>query len=161
MAKAKKRPAEAWTYILKSDRALPQEEQSRFTLRPMTYVERAALLDDLQRTDIERDGRVIETMRVHRNAWALALAHIVAVENFPAGEPQPWPEDRAAREHYMDQIDNDDVLEIGNEIWTRSGLGIEAPEIKNSSPPGLTSISGGISAGQASTTAPSAPSSLS
>lgn len=159
MAKAKKRPAEAWVYVLRTDRALPLEQQSRFTLRPMTYAERAGVLDDFLRTETAADGAKIETSRVYRNAWELALEHIVSVENFPVGAADPWPQGREARVQYLDLLDNDDLLEIGNEVWTRSGLGIDGDAIKNSSAPELTSRSGDTSADQSSTTAPPAPSS--
>lgn len=147
MAKAKKRPAESWTYVLEADRALDAAQQSRFVLSPMTYAERAAIRDDLLRGE----GNV---SKVFRNAGTIAIEHLVSIENFPAGEPQPWPADRAARERYLELLDDDDVLEIGNEIWTRSALGYRDKDTeplrdgdvaKNSSTPEPTSSSGGSS----------------
>lgn len=153
MAKAVKRPAESWVYVLKGDRALPEEEQSRFTLRPMTYFERAAVLDDFLRSDTSTGGQDAGASRVYRNAWAIALNHIASVENFPVGTPAPWPESRAEKVSYLGMLENDDVLEIGNEVWSRSGMGIDGETIKNSLPPEPISRSGGDSAAAISTTA--------
>lgn len=153
MARTVKRPTTSWEYVLKADRTLPEEEQTRFTLRPMAYLERAAVLDDFQPSDPTIGGQDGGTSRIWRNAWKIALNHIVAVENFPVGAPQPWPESRGAKMAYLDLLDNDDILEIGNEVWSRSGLGIDGETIKNSSPPEHISRSGGGSEVETSTTA--------
>lgn len=146
MAKAKKRPAEAWTYVLKADRELPRDEQSMFALAPMTYAQRAAVRDDMLRGE-----------RVFRSAGEIALRHIVSTENFPADNPAPWPTEHEKRLRYLEQLDDDDILEIGNEVWIRSTLGLDEETVKNSSPPGPTSSSGGTStAAPTSTPVPAA-----
>jgi hypothetical protein len=142
MAKALKRPAESWIYILTSDRALEEREQSRFLLSPMTFAERAAIKDDMIRSSVER---------VYRSAGDIVLAHIVSIDNFPAGEPQPWPKKHEDRERYRELLDDDQVLELGNEIFIRSSLGYRVEEtdapkdgdiLKNSPTPEATSTSG-------------------
>ena len=124
MAKKKSRPAESWTYLLVSDRELPIEEQSRFTLSPLTQAERAAIQDDLARTHVATDGSKSVVARTRRQGLSIALDHIVAIENFPAGAPQPWPKDREGRETYLEMLDDDFVQEIGNEVFERSSVGV-------------------------------------
>lgn len=148
MAKKNRCVAESWTYITQADRALPKEEQTRFVLSPMPWDER----------DRARDALSSDVV-VHRQARQMALEHIVAVENFPVGAPAPWPTGRAARETYLNTLDDGDVLEIGNEVWARSTLGADEESLKNSFTPERTSASGVSSAESSSTTAPSAPSS--
>lgn len=143
MAKAKKRPTEAWTYVLEADRSLDPSEQSRFVLAPMTYAQRAAVRDGMTQGD-----------RVYRSAGEIALDHILSIENFPSDDPRPWPAEREERRKYLELLDDDDVLEIGNEVWARSTLTYraqpsDAPRdgdtVKNSSRPELTSNSGATS----------------
>jgi hypothetical protein len=141
MAKAKKRPAEAWTYVLEADRTLDPSEQSRFTLSPMTYAQRAAVRDAMT-----LGGRVYES------AGEIAVKHIVSIENFPAGNSQPWPSDREERRRYLELLDDDAVLELGNEVWRRSTLGVDEEAVKNSSTPERTSSSGDTSAKTSSST---------
>lgn len=148
MAKKNRCIAESWTYVTKADRALPKEEQTRFVLSPMTWAER----------DRARDALSSDTV-VHRQARQLALDHIVSIENFPVGGPLPWPADRAARESYLNTLDDGDVLEVGNEVWTRSTIGADEEPLKNFSTPERISASGESSPASISTTAASAPSS--
>jgi hypothetical protein len=157
MAKTVKRSAESWIYVLKADRTLDPSEQTRFTLRPMTHAERAATMDDAARTLTTSEG-VVSVGRFHQNAYEIALRHIVSIENFPIGAPQPWPKDADERARYLDQLDDDDIVEVGDEVWRRSRLGADTAAVKNSLPPELTSNSGGSSATATSTTAPPAPS---
>ena len=159
MAKLKKRPPESWTYILQSDRALPIEQQSRFVLSPLTHAERAAVRDGAARILHLEDGSVQSIDRTHQNAYAIVLDHVVSIENFPAGASQPWPAKRDDRMRYLEQLDDDDVLELGNEVWLRSSLGPDEASIKNSSPPEHTSSSGAPSLAMTpSIAAPPAPS---
>lgn len=156
MAKQAKRAAESWVYVLEADRTLPPEEQTRFTLKPMTQSERARFVDDLVRTSVAEDGSQTVMRRTQQNALELCLTHIERVENFPAGSngaSQQWPKSRSDRERYLDQLSDDDVMEVGNEVYVRSTAG---PDAKNSSPPVPTSRSGGESGGATSTTAPPA-----
>jgi hypothetical protein len=136
MAKSIKRQAETWIYVIEKDRALPPEQQSRFTFRPLTFSERALVRDTMA-----VDG----ASRVYRTAGELLLDHLLSVDNFPVEHPKPWPSDRDARMQYLELLDDADVLELGNEIWLRSSLGRDETIVKNSSPPERTSSSGGIS----------------
>lgn len=120
MAKAQKRAAEAWDYVLKSDRDLPKEEQSRFTLRPMTMAEQAAYHDAV------RSGG--GGSRIWQATVAVCPEHITAVHNFPAGAAKEWPKERAAQLAYLEDVGVDECFEIGDEIYARSKLG---PEVKN------------------------------
>ncbi|HVX39615.1 MAG TPA: hypothetical protein VHB25_08580 [Gemmatimonadaceae bacterium] len=156
MAKMRKRPPESWSYVLRADRALPFDQQSRFTLSPLSHGERAAMRDDLVRTRYAPDGSRDVAPRTHQNARELVLGHLTSIENFPVSAAQPWPSDREARERYLELLEDDDVLELGDEIWARSTLGPEEPAVGNSWPPERTSSSGGTSAVGSSTTAASA-----
>lgn len=134
MAQRASRPAESFTYIPIADRALPVEQQSRFTLRPMTLTERAAARDNMSRTQV-RDGERTIASRSRQLAVELTLNHLLAAENFPAGEPKPWPADAplADRQAYLELLGDDLVNEIGNEVYIRSTLaGAGGAEIKNS-----------------------------
>lgn len=158
MAKAIKRPAESWVYVLMRDLTLDLGQQSRFTLRPMTHAERAAVRDDIARTQEAADGSTITLMRTRQQGYSIALSHIVSIENFPSDAPKPWPTDANDRAAYLEQLADDDVLELGNEVWARSALGADGPAIKNFSTPERTSSSGDGDL-LLSTTAVSAPSS--
>jgi hypothetical protein len=156
MAKQAKRSAESWTYVLEADQRLPVEEQTRFTLKPMTGAERAQFVDDLVRTSVAPDGSQTVMRRTQQNARELCLTHIERIENFPAGSngsAMAWPKSREEREAYLEQLSDDDVMELGNEVYVRSTAG---PDAKNSLPLGHTSRSGGGSAEATSTTAPPA-----
>jgi hypothetical protein len=139
MAKAVKRAAESWRYVLTADRELPPEEQTTFSLRPLTQAERAWAQDNLARTHFRPDGAREAVQRTHQLARELCLTNIEGIENFPAGEPKAWPESREDRERYLEQLDDAAVTEVGNQIWERSQL---EPAAKNSSTPGATSTSG-------------------
>lgn len=152
MAKAIKRPAESWSYVLRADRELEESERSIFVLAPLTYAERAAMRDDVLRG---------KTDRVYREAGDVFLSHVVSIENFPGGNPVPWPSDRDARVRYLELLDDLHVLEVGNEIWARSSIGEDEDTLKNFSPLELTSSSGESStATPASIPAPPATSTL-
>jgi hypothetical protein len=129
MAKQKRRAAECWKYVLLRDRELPVEEQTTWLLRPLTQVERAEGRDNMARIQATPGGGTATITRTHRLTLDLALSNIDAVENFPAGNAVPWPVDREARLAYLDMLDDDDVKEIGNEIWVHSAIG---DDVKNS-----------------------------
>jgi hypothetical protein len=126
MAKATKRVTESWWYILPSDRELPESEQSRFQLSPLTYAERARMYDQREviRQSNGGDERTIES-RMFSVLAELALTHLEDVENFPASEPLPWPKNgnRDAKQRYLDMLADADVLSIGTEIMVKSTLG--------------------------------------
>ncbi|HEY4131671.1 MAG TPA: hypothetical protein VGM50_13715 [Gemmatimonadaceae bacterium] len=153
MANEIKRSAETWAYVLQGDRALPPEQQTRFTLRPMTVLERAAAQDDLIRSFTNETGQRVLIRRTRQQTVAIALEHITAIENFPVGAPALWPSDRTARIAYLERLVDTDVDEIGNEVWRRSLESFAAgTPAGNSLPPALTSGSGEPSAANTSTT---------
>ncbi len=123
MPRKVERITEAWWYILIAEKDAKPEEQSRFRLKPLAGSERAAVLDDRSWVQRNTDGSLTVVPRGVQQARNLCLSHIVDVENFPVGEPQPWPEEIEARDKYLDQLDDLNVYEIGNEIRTRSTLG--------------------------------------
>lgn len=143
--KTSRAAAESWSYVLKDDRVLPLEQQSRFILRPLSQAERATVRDAMNRVVSTSTGELTEN-RTWQVTHGLALSHIVSIENFPAGAPAPWPNRMSERERYLEQLDDDYVLEIGNEIWVKSTLTPEEGEAaKNSSAPEPTSTSGASS----------------
>lgn len=143
--KAVRHAAQSWNYVLRDDRVLPLEQQSRFVLKPLSQAERAAARDAMNRT-VETPTGVLSENRTWQVTHGLALTHIVSIENFPAGDPKPWPTRLSEREAYLEQLDDDAVLELGNEIWVRSTLSPEEePIAKNSSAPEPTSTSGASS----------------
>ena len=138
MAQRAKRPAEAWWYVLEADRELPQEEQSRFLLRPLTQAERMRVWDDYSVKTRGEDGTIQIADRAFQQAYRLCLTNIAEIENFPAGEPQAWPSKEVARRAYLNTMDDLDVHEVGNEIRERSSLDREAaaePEVEEVSVP--------------------------
>jgi hypothetical protein len=137
--------------VLKGDRDLPLDQQTRFILRPLSQAEQVAAEDEVYYLAFDGTGTKSHVSREKRVARQLALSHIEAIENFPVGAPKPWPSDPEKRDEYLEQLRSEDVLEVGNEIFTRSKLGAEAEALKNSSPPAPTSGSGGTSE---ATTAP-------
>lgn len=139
MAKAKKRSAESFSYILESDRALPADQQTRFMLRPLTSAERHSLFSRAtERIELPEGGtRVIShTLALARE---VCLDHIESIDRFPTDAPKPWPAKRGEREMYLDQFADLDLVELYNELFKRSWIGDEE---KNSSTPEPMSSSG-------------------
>jgi hypothetical protein len=120
MAKTFDRLTESITYVLKADRELPVDQQTRFVLEPLKAVERMRVWDQLTITK-RVTGEVIS--RSFQQARELVLTHLIAVENFPVGKPKPWPKTPEAREEYLERLDDLDVWEIGNELRERSSIG--------------------------------------
>lgn len=118
-----KRTAESWSYVPRTDRELPAEQQTRFTLKPLTLTERAALKDALTRTLVQVDGSIAVLSRNRQEGLGVVLTHVLAVENYPPGAPQPWPAGQEERLVYLEQFNDDDVREIGDEIFAHSNLG--------------------------------------
>jgi hypothetical protein len=157
MARAVKRPAESWTYILRDDRELSADEQSVWTLKPMTHIERAEALDNLVRTHIGAGGEKTVISRSKQQAFEIVLTHLVAVRNFPARAGKPWPAKETERVAYIEQMDDAHVRELADEIFDKSTLaGDDGTQLKNSSPPERTSPSGESGAETTSTGAPHA-----
>lgn len=135
-----------WTYVLEGDRKLPQDQQARFVLRPLTQLERCRVHDSLVFTHFDADGTRQIRRRQREIEFSLAVSHIDSVENFPIGAPRPWPTDQALRPAYLAQLSDDDVTELGGEIWTKSLLDVgPGSALGNSSAPALTSSSGAAS----------------
>lgn len=122
MAKKVKRAAGAWIYVLQGDRALPESEQTQFMLRPLTGAERDFVRDNISRPGQGRDGTPETVKRMYQEVRQLCLTHIESIERFPIDAPLAWPKDQDARAKYLEMLDDDDVLEVGNEIWVRSSL---------------------------------------
>jgi hypothetical protein len=141
MAKAKKRGAGSWTYVLYADRELPDEQQSRFILRPLTGAERDYVTDNSWRIVTMPNGSIERVSRMRTVARELVLTNLQSVERFPIDQPVAWPATRAEREKYLDDhLDDEDVFEIGNQIYERSSLGPEeAKQVGESSAPAPTS----------------------
>lgn len=136
MATERQRLVGAWTYVLLSDRTLPAEKISRFTLRPLSSGERDFYRDHMSRTVKAPNGTEEKINNTAQMARALCLTHIESVENFPAGSPRRWPPDPDAREEYLDRLEDGHVIELGVEIFTRSFLGVEErQQLGESSPP--------------------------
>lgn len=130
--KAAKRALGSWKFIPPSDKALPVAEQTVFVLKPLTQLQRMEVWDNLRW--VNADGSAMP--RAFVQARELCLSNIESIQNFPPGDSKPWPESMRERAEYLDQLDDIDVLIIGNEIRDHSGLD---DDIKNSSPPEPTS----------------------
>jgi hypothetical protein len=141
MAKAVKRAtAGSWTYTLKRDEGATLDERSEFVLRQLNGAERAAVMDNLSRRRTLPDRSVETAQRTRQEARAMCLSHIEAVKNFPAGDPKPWPDSIEDRETYLELLDDDDVYELGNEIYAHSVMdGERGKAVGESSPPAPTS----------------------
>lgn len=97
-------------YVPREDRALSPDEQTTFLLTPLTLDERAGAYDTISTTVLDSSGTQTQKSGVWRQSVELFVTHVVAIENFPAGAPEPWPATRAERLRYMEQID---ILIIG------------------------------------------------
>jgi hypothetical protein len=143
MAKHIKRSAESFRYVLKGDQALPLPEQTTFVLNPLTQDERRRLLDEVVVTRTLSDGVKESIDRSWQEAGQIVLAHLVSVENFPVGAPEPWPSGKGStveqRKQYLNEFADSDVLELYNELFRRSYLG---DDVQNFSRPEPTSSSG-------------------
>jgi hypothetical protein len=139
MAKARTRSAESFRYILRADEGLPSEQQSVWIFNPVTGPERARLIDEATVTRVLVDGTREVLDRANQQARENVRAHLIAVENFPSDAPKPWPKSFGDQQTYLDMLDEAEILELHNELFTRSWLSAEA---KNSLAPGPTSGSG-------------------
>jgi hypothetical protein len=139
--KGKKRAAGSWSYVLFSDRALPDEQQSRFILRPLTAAERDYVTDNSWRIVTMPNGSIERVSRMRTVARELVLTNVQSIERFPSDAPEAWPATRELREKYLDDhLDDDDVFEIGNHIFEHSKFGPEeAKQVGESSAPAPTS----------------------
>jgi hypothetical protein len=122
MARSVERLTESLTYVLKGDRALPVEQQTRFVLEPLKGPERMRVWDQINAVN-KSDDRAEVISRSFQQARELVLQHLISVENFPVGKPKPWPKSPAACEEYLERLDDLDIYEIGNELRERSSIG--------------------------------------
>lgn len=122
MAKATRRSVESFQFVLDEDKALPVEEQSTFVLRPLTQAEQMVALDELttESRSIERPGERIVKSRSWQQAYGLCLSHIEDVQNFPAGDPKPWPKDQKERREYLALLSDTQVFQVGCAIRDRA-----------------------------------------
>lgn len=130
--KAVKRSLGSWQFVPPSDKGLPAAEQTTFVLKPLTQLQRMECLDSIRW--VNADGTMLP--RAFQQARELCLSNIESIQNFPAGDPKPWPETMHGRVEYLEQFDDTDLLIIGSEIRDHSALD---DDIKNSSPPAPTS----------------------
>lgn len=121
----------SWDYVPPADRELPAEQQTTVRCRSLTQAERMMVWDTLSRDIRMPDGSVVTDIRSFRQARELCLACIESVENFPVGDPKPWPKDGtlAERESYLDRFPDAEILNIGVELRNRATVG---QDIKNS-----------------------------
>lgn len=115
------RAVEAITYVPESDRALPGEQQTKITLRPMTQAERMKAIDDEDAISYADGATRMQGRHWQRN-FALARDHIVAVERFPVDAPKLWPVSgtRAEKEAYLALMPEAAVFLIGQEVFEKS-----------------------------------------
>lgn len=137
MARRSTSAVEAWSYTPRSDRDLPVGDQSRFRFRPLTQAERLAALDASEIVHVSGTGERTVQQRSFSQARELVLLALIGTENFPAGEPLPYPASAAAseRSRYVEMIGDALVFELGNHVFDHSTLG--EPE-KNFSTPSPT-----------------------
>src|SRR3954471_5757838 len=110
MAKATKRVAGSWRYVLKEDATLPPEQQSVFVLQPLTGAERERVADEVSQRIIQSDGEVRLVSRMRSIARDLCLTKIESVQRFPSDAPESWPEKPAEREKYLELLSDDQVF---------------------------------------------------
>lgn len=121
-------PAEAFTLTPRTQEDLPPERQLRVTCRPLTIAERARVLDEMEHIIQMPDGtRVVKNLR-WQQALALAVAHILRIDNLPPGVPD-YPADApaAAKQAWLNQhVDDLTWFAIGNEVREHSLLPADA-----------------------------------
>lgn len=140
MAKATKRVAGSWRYELLEDQALPPEQRSVFICNPLTGAERERVRDEISERILQADGSLRLTSRMRTIARELCLTKIAAIERFPIDAPVSWPAEPEKRATYLEQLTDDQVFEIGTQIFDRSALGPEdAKHVGESSAPAPTS----------------------
>lgn len=135
MARKSERSAELFKYVLPRDQKLPVEEQTVFTCRPLTQRERMRAMDNVEAVQIDGGtGEKQLRFRGFQQAYDIVLMCLVDVENFPAGDPIPYPgkEGREEKERFLEMMDDFDVHALGDHIFDHSTIGSAE---KNSSTP--------------------------
>jgi len=134
MARASKRTAEPFKYILPADRQLPAEEQTVFTFRPLSQQERMRAMDDVEAIQINGTGEQQLRFRSFQRAYEIVIACLMDVSNFPVGAAKPYPAagSREDKAKYLEMLDDFDVHALGDYVFDHSTLGSAE---KNSSTP--------------------------
>jgi len=125
MAKKALRTVEEFTYTPEADRPLPAIEQSVFRFRPLTQAERLHAIDSAETITADASGARSIQPRGFTQARELVLLALISAENFPAGEPVPYPADKDTRKKsaYLEMLDDVLLFELGNYLFARSALG--------------------------------------
>ena len=139
MARQIKRSPESFTYVLQADRELSADQQTRFTLKPLTTAERHSLFERNTERIQQANGDVRLVAHTISLAREVCLEHIEAIDRFPVDRPEPWPAKSKERQAYLEQFADTDLAEIYGVLFERSWLG---DDVKNSSSPEPTSSSG-------------------
>lgn len=123
MAIEVERSRQDFWYVLRADRDLPAEQQTRFRCNHLTALERMRVYDRASWITTDKDGGQTLNSRSFEQAMDLVISHVQAIENFPVGAPAEWPEGRAERLRYLERMADLDVFEVGNAIRDQSSLG--------------------------------------
>jgi hypothetical protein len=129
------RPTETWKFIHESDKALPEDQQTIFTLEPLSLTEEMAAIEAQQAiaTNPVSGERVVRDRK-----WTAALemfcAHVVDIENFPPGAnggARKWPRSGSIEERleYASQFSSVVIYDIAQAIFNR---GLLSDDAKNS-----------------------------
>jgi len=119
-------------YVLKSERDLPADGQTRWNIRPLKWRERADVQDGVIVTEISmmgpKTGQRSGIMK-HLSGTQARLAlekGLISVENLlgPDGSPVAYHQtlDPARKEEVLDSLDPEWTKEIAEEILRMSGL---------------------------------------
>lgn len=127
-----KRATETWTFIHESDRDLPPDQQTIFTLEPLSLPEEMAVIEAQQAiaTDPVTQERIVRDRK-----WTAALevfcGHVVAIDNFPPGangQAKKWPREGTPQERveFAGQFSSVTIYDIAKEIFNRGLLSADA-----------------------------------
>lgn len=109
-------------YVLKCEEDLPAEQQTRFTVRPLTFGEREHVRDKLPKAANGEDGGTVSFTRHVLNVglldWAKLQGEGGSFEPFPPVASGPG---RQLPEHVFDLL-GDYAHEIAHHIWGLSCL---------------------------------------
>lgn len=117
-------------YIAETDRALPQEQQTVFNLRPLTVFE-DAMVQDL--TSYTGDGRML--LNTQQKAVLAFRLGVDSVQGLQDGAGKPVPLEREATqwglvvsEAFMARLPRAVIMEVGAQV---RALGLTEAEVKN------------------------------
>lgn len=123
MAIEVERSRQDFWYVLRADRDLPAEQQTRFRCSHLTAAERMRVYDRASWITTDKDGAQALNSRSFEQALELVVTHVQKIENFPVGAPVEWPEGRAERLQYLERFADLDIFEVGNAIREQGSLG--------------------------------------